>query len=372
MEEIGIQYKIDDNKRFLWLDIAKGVTILLTIIGHSIGSGRIKVLIYSFHMPLFFVLAGYTFKKTTDLTEIKEKIRKDAARLILPYMLVCCIRIIIEVLFYNKGIHETIAKYLTAYVLGYGNPYMGQVSVGVVWFLLALFWSKVAYRFVLLYVKQYRQMFILMMGFASVWIGQIIRLPQNFDLIFVNMIFMEAGYLLKEYEAQIRQEIMQGVGVVFFFIWTVYMHLCNGKVRLDLSLRKFDKYTLGILIAILASLCIIQFCRAIESWKISEGAAFLGKHTLALLCVHQFDGLIKTLWNKQSPTVLFFQHYLEKVLTNHDMMKMYDGWCNVLTNAVVIVQRVLLDVLVLLLFLYIRKLILEAKQRYILAKRRLT
>ena len=72
-------------------------------------------------------------------------------------------------------------KYLTAHVLGYGIPYMGQVPTGAMWFFPALLWSKVAYHFVLLYVKQYRQMFILMMGFASVWIGQIIMLPQSFD-----------------------------------------------------------------------------------------------------------------------------------------------------------------------------------------------
>ena len=71
--KIGIQYKINDNKRFLWLDIAKGITILLTIIGHSIGGGRILGIIHSFHMPLFFVLAGYTFKKTSDLAKMKEK-----------------------------------------------------------------------------------------------------------------------------------------------------------------------------------------------------------------------------------------------------------------------------------------------------------
>lgn len=183
---------------------------------------------------------------------------------------------------------------------------------------------------------------------------------------------METGFLLREYETQVRQEIMQGIGVASFFVWTIYVYSCGDKLKMDLLKRNYDKYTLGILIAILASLCIIQFCRAIESWKIAEGAVFLGKHTLAFLCVHQFDRNIKTLWSEQSPTVLFFQQQLEKVLTNHDMMKMYDGWCNVLTNAVVIVQRVLLDVLVLLLFLYIRKLILEAKQRYILAKRRLT
>lgn len=50
--------------RIEWVDILKGLAILLVVAGHmeyaegTANPGR--VLIYSFHMPLFFMLAGYT------------------------------------------------------------------------------------------------------------------------------------------------------------------------------------------------------------------------------------------------------------------------------------------------------------------------
>ena len=50
--------------RIEWVDILKGLAILLVVVGHmeyaegTANPGRI--LIYSFHMPLFFMLAGYT------------------------------------------------------------------------------------------------------------------------------------------------------------------------------------------------------------------------------------------------------------------------------------------------------------------------
>jgi fucose 4-O-acetylase-like acetyltransferase len=54
------------NNRIIWLDIAKGIGILLVITGHNLGFiTNFPVehrLIYSFHMPLFFLLTGYTLK----------------------------------------------------------------------------------------------------------------------------------------------------------------------------------------------------------------------------------------------------------------------------------------------------------------------
>lgn len=47
-------------KHLHWLDIAKGIGIILVVIGHCVFPNHL--LIDSFHMPLFFVLAGLTFK----------------------------------------------------------------------------------------------------------------------------------------------------------------------------------------------------------------------------------------------------------------------------------------------------------------------
>lgn len=41
-------------KRIEFIDVAKGITILLVIVGHTIPEGLMRTLIYSFHMPLFF------------------------------------------------------------------------------------------------------------------------------------------------------------------------------------------------------------------------------------------------------------------------------------------------------------------------------
>ncbi len=45
--------------RLLWVDTAKGLGIILVVAGHVWTRGAFRDAIYAFHMPLFFLLAGY-------------------------------------------------------------------------------------------------------------------------------------------------------------------------------------------------------------------------------------------------------------------------------------------------------------------------
>ena len=50
-----------NDKRLLWIDVAKGIAIILMIIGHTVKFGTYsRNFIFSFHMPLFFILTGFT------------------------------------------------------------------------------------------------------------------------------------------------------------------------------------------------------------------------------------------------------------------------------------------------------------------------
>lgn len=51
-----------ESKRIEWIDIAKGIGMLLVIMGHSVGFGSfLHNLIFAFHMPLFFCFRGLYF-----------------------------------------------------------------------------------------------------------------------------------------------------------------------------------------------------------------------------------------------------------------------------------------------------------------------
>ena len=56
------------KRRLNYLDYAKGIGILLVVLGH-IYNNSVKLWIYSFHMPLFFIISGYLleYNKTYDI-----------------------------------------------------------------------------------------------------------------------------------------------------------------------------------------------------------------------------------------------------------------------------------------------------------------
>lgn len=52
---------MDINKRIEWIDISKGLGMLLVIAGHTIAL-KYSSILYTFHMPLFFFLSGLVAK----------------------------------------------------------------------------------------------------------------------------------------------------------------------------------------------------------------------------------------------------------------------------------------------------------------------
>lgn len=51
-------------KRFLEIDIAKGIGMIFVLIGHLQVPSILKNYLYSFHMPLFFFLGGTIYYST--------------------------------------------------------------------------------------------------------------------------------------------------------------------------------------------------------------------------------------------------------------------------------------------------------------------
>ena len=75
-------------KRIDWIDCSKGIAILLVIFGHTISNGgsqleqALRGGIFSFHMPLFFILSCVTFKWSTDDSQFMKKTEKACRHLV--------------------------------------------------------------------------------------------------------------------------------------------------------------------------------------------------------------------------------------------------------------------------------------------------
>lgn len=86
------------KQRFDHIDIAKGIGILMVIVGHC-GSlpSILSRFIFSVHMPLFFILSGYFYVPRPEIGE-RLFIKKNAKNLLLPYAMTCVFVIALRVL----------------------------------------------------------------------------------------------------------------------------------------------------------------------------------------------------------------------------------------------------------------------------------
>lgn len=123
------------SKRIKYIDLAKGVCILLVILGHQIGwENPLRYVIYSFHMAMFFSLSSMVdYMKGTYRQKSKDFFVNKSKQLLAPYFLwgavfflYDVIRCLLKIKPWNRLAIDIIQIFS-----GYG--------VNVLWFLSALF-----------------------------------------------------------------------------------------------------------------------------------------------------------------------------------------------------------------------------------------
>jgi fucose 4-O-acetylase-like acetyltransferase len=183
------------------IDIMKGLTILLVIVGHEQRLPQWVIdSIYSFHMPLFFIVAGYFYKPSTEYTK---RIAKDTKRLILPYlavMLVVTAYIFIVHIVFKPGGDIVFWQSLWACLYPTNLRHHLDVARSVpVWFLLALFWCRQIYNFIYCSFKRTRYVWIIIISVGILLFNDFIRidLPLAFSQGCSAMIFYFGGVCIE-------------------------------------------------------------------------------------------------------------------------------------------------------------------------------
>lgn len=76
------------EKRNTYLDVIKGIGIFLVVLAHVSESHSITRVIYSFHMPLFFIISGYVYGKYNKVENCRLFVQKKISSLLVPYFVI--------------------------------------------------------------------------------------------------------------------------------------------------------------------------------------------------------------------------------------------------------------------------------------------
>ena len=272
-------------QRNIALDITKGIGILLVIVGHcnAIPYMPIRHLIFTFHMPLFFLVSGYLYRAK----DIKESLKKDLKHLGIPYVITCLAVILYYCLYYHvtrSHNAEHLKSYLFATIWGSGSAHICKYlsdlpAIGAIWFLPALLICKNVYNI----LPDNRRLLLssVIFIFATLIGRYLIYLPFSALSGLSAILFYAIGDYLKKIR---RIHICFWVlGILCWFISFKYSHLYIVQPQLDLYfIDVFGATTATILVYLLSSLLTrIPFLSQCLTWT--------GKNSLTILCFHLID-----------------------------------------------------------------------------------
>lgn len=129
-----------EGNRIGAIDTAKGIGILLVIIGHTLYSDNpIRIFIYTFHMPMFFILTGAVMKNPGDRQKSILKDFLEERKLIVSYYFYSISLIIFDIVLHCLGRSKVDFNELDWYIYQTLTFY----GISVLWFLATLILAKV-------------------------------------------------------------------------------------------------------------------------------------------------------------------------------------------------------------------------------------
>lgn len=102
------------RNRIEWLDIAKGICIVLVVLGHELTwDESLRYLIYAFHIPMFFVLSGMTAFVTRETEKsFNVFLKRNVNGLLKPYAIGSGFYIMFDLI---RGVHRSLSMRVIVY-----------------------------------------------------------------------------------------------------------------------------------------------------------------------------------------------------------------------------------------------------------------
>ena len=183
--------------RLVWLDNLKAVGIFLVVWSHLIPDSPLRQYIFSFHVPLFFFVSGFTFDRTRY--DFSQFFKKRFRTLLVPYFAFAAISFLFWYFIVRKFSMsgKTLAidplTPLIGIFYGVGSDKWKVPLNATLWFLPSLFVVEMAFYFV---KSRYLLIVFAIMGYLVTFLP--FRLPWSVDVSFVGIVFYGIGFFVKD------------------------------------------------------------------------------------------------------------------------------------------------------------------------------
>ncbi|MBR1424886.1 acyltransferase family protein [bacterium] len=300
----------DIRKRITFIDIFKGIGIILMIMGH-VGFGKsFDIYIHAFHMPMFFFISGFLYKYI-DFTKL---VKNKTKSLLIPYIEFGLFNLLMCLLLLPKF---NIAQYFKMMFL-FNND--GLKICGALWFLTCLFFVNLLFFLIVKAAGKFKQIGITLLITILVVILYFfkVKLLLSIDSAIYMLPVFYAGYLFKDFIQRFQNlnkslQTVIGLALLFAFSFILFK---NGYV--NVRTNNYGNIIFFYINAIFLSIGLFYGAKLLECLKFSKIIEYIGKNSLNFMCLNQVVIIVLQKFHLSS-IVIFLLTMVILVLANELM-----------------------------------------------------
>lgn len=280
------------TKRIKYIDLFRGIGILIMMLDHIYIGNIFSYFIHSFHMPMFFFVSGYFFNDSEIRTYFY--IKKKAKKLLLPYLIVGIIHFIIwSFLNFNNF------SFLPLKSLVWINTNDTLPIANALWFLTALFITEITYYIINKYINSLliKTLLIILLTIGGMLLPTILpfTLPWGINAGMVGLGHYYFGYLLRGSNNKIILKVtnVKLLSCLVAGTFTALLIFLNDYVNMRMGYYGyFPLFWINSLLSILVGL---NLCKIIEQFKTDKSMLEtfikwiqnIGENSIIYLCFNQ-------------------------------------------------------------------------------------
>ena len=280
------------KERSVFVDNAKGLGILLVIIGHLVPRDSYTfIYIFAFHMPLFFLISGYLLnpKKFENFSDC---VKYSYKHYIKPYIAFCIIGFVISLPVNLGGViigkHDAFEVLSKMLYMVFWEVWPFCFFMGSIWFLVVLFFAVIWGWLILTCIQnRYRCFVIFLLPCVSYMLFLLQKasfmpsfvqesLPFRFASVPISTMFILMGYELKIHNVVIKFSYVSIIALVFSAVCIPL----NGYV--NISTPQFNNLLLYVVNAVAGSYVIFS----LSGYKWPNFIGWIGKNSLIIFAMH--------------------------------------------------------------------------------------
>ena len=274
---------MEAKSRLEFVDIAKGIGIMIVCFGHSGAEDVVISWIGGFIVPLFFILSGYMYKDKG--IPVGKDLYNKGKKLLKPYLFFSVVLLLIYKRFaWNDIVGVFYSRYCLYTYHAPDNIFFMKATNSPMWFLTAMFAT-----FPLFYIIMKNEKYIkwIILSYLLITWGCTflpILLPWSLDVVFIMAIFMYIGVLFRR-----QENLLNKPSYIYWLIIAAFLILCKVNGEPNPSVRELGHSLLLYMITgVLGSISMMWICKHLEGKPLSGLLADIGRHTLVIFCLQIF------------------------------------------------------------------------------------